>query len=274
MESVISDSFSVTTLIGSKLLLSKLLPIAYDQDKEYTLNSHLNIFPSEDLETEPKLQYFGVGIGGTYNADDGFLSSAYQPDRKNLNLYNLIPIRCRPVDEDLTAAERANYRLRTRETINGADYYLYYLKVLSIDDAVKFKRYTLSGTEEAYELSRENLSPTAVKPTTSNVVSTDTSTIVSYCNALMETTANEILEYINVKYKGDTRYAKISELGLFAGSDKRVTGTDSSGVAITYTEAIGTVLFNHTTWLGTVLSHAGMTMGSDFVITNSGVTIK
>lgn len=274
MESVISDSYSTSTLLGSKLLLSKLLPITYDQTKEFTLNTHLNILPNENLTTEPKLRYFGVGIGGAYNVDDGILSSAYNPDRKNMNLYNMIPIRCRPVDEDLTDAERANYRLRTREVINGSEYFLYYLKVLNFDSEVTFKRYTLSGTEETYELSRDNLTPTPVKPTTSDVLETDTSTITATCAANIEVTANEVLEYINARYNGDTRYAKISELGLFTGTDTTTTGTTTDGVTITYKEAIGTILFNHSTWIGTPLTHSGQKLSSQFLVSNSGVTIR
>lgn len=274
MESIISDSFSTTTLLGSAAVISKLLPIDYDQQKEFTLNTHLNIVPNEDMPTEPKLKYFGVGLGGAYNVDDGFLSAAYKPDRRNMNLYNLIPIRCRPVDEDLSDAERMNYRLRQRATIGGKEYFLYYLKVLNFDGGIGFKRYAVSGKEEPYELDASNLTPKPVKPKDDDLINTSSSSIIAYCNATLDLSAGEVLEYVRVKYNGDTRYAKISELGLFTGADKQITSTTGQNVPVVYTESVGTLLFNHTTWLGTTLSSEGMTMSSNFIITSTGVTIK
>ena len=74
-----------------------------------------------------------------------------------------------------------------------------------------------------------------------------------------------MLEYIRVFYNGDTRYAKISELGFFTGADVEVTvgGT-------TYLESIQTQLFNHVTWLGANLTREGMTFKSTFQINSNG----
>ena len=104
MQSIVADSFDTTSLLGSQLGLSVLLPVAVEEHPELTLNNHLNIAVNANtLNGEvPKLRYFGVGIGGSYNADDSILVSAYNPARTDMNLYRLIPIRCRPVDEDLS----------------------------------------------------------------------------------------------------------------------------------------------------------------------------
>ena len=270
MQNTVTDSFDVTSLLGSKLGLSLLLPINSTKDTQFTLNHLLNIFPDSagDEGETPKLRYFGVGINGCYNADDTSLQSAYNPKRTDMNLYSLIPIRCRPVDEDLTAAERANYRLRVKKTLNdGNEYYLYYLKVLNFTSTeIKFKRVSpLTGKEEGYELSDAYLNPIPEKPNTDTTVETSASSVIAYCDATITLEASEILEYITIQYNGDTRYAKISELGFFTGIDSEV-----SKYGDTYKEALYVQLYNHVTWLGANLTREGMSFESTFQITSNG----
>lgn len=273
MPAVISDSFDVTTLLGSHLGLSSLLPVQFEIQHEYTLNNHLNVFPNEEFTSMPKLRYFGVGIQGCYNADDGILVSAYNPQRTNMNLFHPIPLRCRPVDEDLTEAERAQYRLRQRTTINGNEYFCYYLKLLDFADQIKFKRVNpLTGREEDYELNSTYLDPTPEKPNTDTTIVTDTSQIVAYCEARVTVEAAEVLEYINAMY-GDPRYARISEIGFFTGVDKEVSSITSQGVAINYTESIYTMLYNHLTNTGIPLTSSGMSIDSTFEITSRGCVL-
>ena len=270
--SVVSDSFNSTTLLGSHLNLSLILPVQFQLNRECTINNLLNVFPSEEITSFPKLKYFGVGIRGAYNADDGILSSAYNPPKTNMNLYSFVPIRCRPVDEDLTDSERKLYRMRVRKVLNdGNEYFLYYLKTIEFGQEIKFKRINpVTGKEEPYELNPEYLTPTPVKPDTSNTVESSIASIVAYCEATVSIDATEILEYIRVQYEGDSRWAKISELGFFTGVDKEVSGMTGQNVPINYTEAIYTQLFNHSTWTGTPLSHEGMSIKSTFEIRSDG----
>ena len=229
MQSIIADSFDTTSLLGSQLGLSVLLPVTTTEQPELTLNNYYNIATQYNtLNGEvPKLRYFGVGIKGCYNADDGILSSAYNPERTDMNLYQLIPIRCRPVDEDLSDSERSKYRLRLRKTLtDGNEYFLYYLKVLNFDEGVRFKSVnTSTGAEDTYELSTEYLDPKPKKPNTNVTIETSATSIVAYCEANVEISGKEVLEYINVAYNGDTRYAKISEIGFFTGIDREVPGS-------------------------------------------------
>ena len=277
MQSIAADSFDTTTLVGSSLGLSTLLPVSVTERPELTLNSYFGIASEYNTldGNIPKLRYFGVGIGGSYNADDAILVSAYNPDRTDMNLYRLIPIRCRPVDEDLTDLERKKYRLRLRKTMNdGNDYYLYYLKVLDFDDEVKFKKIDITtGAESAYELSKEFLDPTPQKPGAGTTIETANTSIVAYCDAKVTIDAKEVLEYINVAFNGDTRYARISEIGFFTGVDKVIPGTTMNGpsvINIQYTESCYTQLYNHATWLGTSLSSEGLSIESTFQITSTG----
>ena len=273
MNSLIATSYDTTTLLGSKLGLTSLLPIQFESNYEYTLNNHLQIQPNVPPAAVPKLRYFGVGINGAYNANDQNLISVYNPQRTDMNLYQLIPIRCRPVDEDLSEADRANYRLRVRSRLNdGQDYFLYYLKVLNFSEGVKFKRIDpATGREEPYELNATNLQPRPIKPSTDTVLSSDTAEIVAYCPVTLNISADEVLEYINVQYQGDSRYARISELGFFTGDDATVSGSTGQGASISYTEAIYTMLYNHLTWQGASLTNSGMSLSAPFEITSSGI---
>lgn len=274
MQTPVANKFDVTTLLGSQLSLSTLLPVVPLAQHEFTLNNFYNVFPNETPTVAPVLQYFGVGIKGCYNADNNILSSAYRPQRTNMNLYEPIPIRCRPVDEDLSTADRKKYRLRQRKTINGQDYWLYYLKKLDINDTVKFKRiHPITGAEEPYELNSSNLQPTPIRPDSDGVITTDMAQVIAYVEVKVQLEADEVLEYILAKY-GDARYARISEIGLFTGVDKQVTGSDNSGSRFQYTESIYTMLFNHLTNLGTDLSDHGSVIDSTFEITSRGAMLS
>lgn len=273
----ISDSYDVTTLLGSHLGLSMLLPVQYDPKNEFSLNTFLNVCPHEPFNEMPRLRYFGLGIRGCYNADDEILSAAYNPKRTNMNLYRPVPIRCRPVDEDLTPEERALYRLRQRKVLSdGNEYYLYYLKVCNFGTEIKFKRINpATGQEEGVELDPSNLQPEPVKVSDEKTLSDTTAQILAYCEARVNISASEVLEYITAEFRGDTRYAKISEVGFFTGIDKIVNGTVSGNIAIQYTEAINVHLYSHACYLGTSLSKEGMFMDSTWEICGNGsVTYK
>lgn len=274
MQQTVAGSYTVTTLLGSQNGLSAILPVTYELRRDCTLNHLLNIFPNEEVTSIPKLRYFGIGIQGCYNANDDMLVSAYNPDKVNMNLYRPIPFRCRPVDDDLTDTERKNYRLRQRKVLSdGNEYFLYYLKLLEISDSVKFKRVFSDGREEPYELNPENLNPIPQKPSSGTTITSVSSTIVSYCEVTLEIDASEVLEYIRVAFNGDTRYARISELGFFTGVEKNVSGTTGQNVPITYDESIYTMLYNHHTWTGTPLVQDGSSIRSKFMICSDGSVI-
>lgn len=277
MQSIVADSFDVTTLQGSALGLALNFPVSFKAQHETTLNNALSIFPNYNIAglSLPKVRYYGVGITGCFNADDGILVSAYNPNRLNMNLYGLIPLRCRPVDEDLTDEERKQYRLRQKKIIGSDEYYLYYLKALQFETEIQYKRINnATGKEEAYTLDPSFLNPVPEKPNTSSTIVSGDTSIVAYISAKVEVEASEVLEYIRLFYNGDTRYARISELGFFSGIDVNVQGTNYQGGAISYTEAIYTQLYNHSTWTGTPLTHEGMKLDSTFEITSAGNIIQ
>ncbi|CAK9254163.1 unnamed protein product [Sphagnum jensenii] len=63
-------------------------------------------------------------------------------------------------------------------------------------------------------------------------------------------TGAEVAQSVNVIYGGDLRYAKISELGLYSGQDRVVSGVDVNGNPVSYTEAVLAQLNAQYTWNG------------------------
>ncbi len=265
-----ATEFSTKTLLGSKIELVSVLPVAMSVDLRSTLNSLHNVLASDEPTAMPRLRYFGVGIGGAYNADDNIRRRAGKPERTDMGLYEHIPFRCVPVDEDISTAERKNYRIRVRRTIHGAEYFCYYLKLISFTGGPEFVRINpADGSESPYELDPENLTPKITKTTTSGPINSVVQEISTNVKCNIFVTGSEILEYIGVMYGGDTSYAMLSEIGFFTGDEKQTTGTDGQGVSITYTESIYTQLFNKCTWIGTSMTTPSSTLSKTFVLSPS-----
>ena len=221
-------------------------------DTASSLNAKYNIGPSLTPSSLPAIAYFGIGIGGAFNIDTGNLSQPYPVLTTNMDLYTPIPFRCVPVEQDLSATELANYRMRVRKTINGADYFLYYLKRITYNQTTVQLTETdpVTGLQTPYTLDYSNLNP---QHPTVNSIGTVTSTVTEVNASVTSTlplTGAEVTEVINVLYAGDLRYAKISEIGLYSGQDQNFSGLDASGAAINYTEAILAQLNMQYCWLG------------------------
>ena len=240
-----------------------------------TLNSKYNVFQTEEPQSVPKLMYFGLGINGFYNVDDGNLSAPYYPAADELDLYEPIPLRCVPVAEDLSSAERAQYRMRVEKTVNGERYYCYYLKCLSVmDNVVKLTRTNpISKEEEPFELSASKLTPTPRIPTTSGEVE-GTITEVNASLALgINWMGSEVLEAINVLYNGDMRRAKISEIGIYSGEDREVNGYNSNSETLRYTESIYTQLAYKICNIGSVVTSPTYDGSRQLHLTNSSTLL-
>lgn len=237
---------STTTLLRQIIEANSSVDIDITPHLDVTLNSpsKYNIQPGVLPTQLPQLLYFGIGIGGCYNADDSNVVSAYIPKADEFDLYKPIPFRAVPVDEDLTDAERAMYRMRKRQTIRGQDYFLYYLKCLRLlDTAVKIVRVDpVTKQETPYELLASNLNPTPTIPTTSGTSTSDGTEIQVGVRVAMDITGKEVYEVINVLYEGDLRHARISEYGIYQGQDKQVTGFAGDNTPMNYIEAIYTQL--------------------------------
>lgn len=254
MSTTLGASKSVPTIFGMINQFQGLVDIPYVNRLDTTLNSKYNVYGSEPPTSIPQMKYFGIGIKGFYNVDDNILSQPYSPNAGELDLYQPIPFRCVPIDEDLSATERAKYRMRVKINVNDVEYWAYYLKVVEItSSAVQVKKITTDNQEEDYVIDTANLNPVPSKTSTTGVVEGTSGEISVSVSCNCRITGAEVLEAIGVLFEGDTRYAKISEYGIYTGIDKVVSGYDHNDIAFNYTESIYTQL-----------AHKTCTNGDDF----------
>lgn len=239
------------TILGTTRELEAYGGITPTYDVNSTLNKKYNNFPALVPTSLPGVIYFGIGIGGTYNISNSNLRQPYPVLNTNMDLYNPIPFRCVPVEQDLTPTEQALYRMRVQKTINGANYFCYYLKLITFNQAAVSITQTdpVTGILSPYTINYANLSPTPPAITTTGTPTSSPEINVTTTSSLPITGA-EVTEAINILYNGNLLYATINELGLYSGQDQSVTGVTGSGLPITYTEAILAQLNIQYTWNG------------------------
>lgn len=254
-DSIYRTYYSVETIIGMINQFHSLLNFPYETDVTTTLNTKHAVFPSVIPTSVPTIKYFTIGINGFYNVDDTTLSQPYKPSAANMDLYQPIPFRIVPIDEDISNAERVKYRLRTRITVNANEYYAYWLKLIEFPTTdLTLTQTPNNGVETAYMLNPTNLNPTPIKVDTPDIVDPYTNQVTVAASAVCNITGVEVLEAINVLYAGDVRLARISEIGLVSGEDKVVQGTDYQGNTFNYTDAVYCQLANHRCLLGINMS--------------------
>lgn len=233
---------AIKTTLGEINSVEARLPGTYPILPNTTLNTKYNVFPNlTDIVTDaPPLAYFGIGIWGFYNTGDRTQCKPYLPKPEELDLYEPIPFRCVPIDEDLSTAERNQYRMRVEKSIGGNRYWCYYLKKLEIlDNSSQVIRIDpTTGLELPYEFSADYLYPKPTIAEDSGVQDGALTEVVVRKRARAVITGSEIYEAINVLYDGDLTMAKVSEWGLYSGIDHQVTGYDAAGVGFQYTESI------------------------------------
>lgn len=261
-------AYATKTILSGKAELMARLPIDSDFDLTATLNYKYNMFPTL-IPADPRIRYFGIGIGGRYIVTDDALTSAYKPYNKEMDLYRGIPFRVVPISEDLTAAERAQYRLRVRQTFHGIEYYCYYLKLVEFNEELKLISVDPNTQEEnLYTLDNTNLNPVGIKPNTSGATIANAEDIRAIVKARIVITGEEVTEAINVIYGGDLRYAVISELALYSGEDRTLTGATAAGTTFEYSEAIGTTMEIKNTWNGEDMSQVAARCEKTVVFTS------
>ncbi len=152
-ESIFHVEGSTSTLLGILNQFHGATDLKYQTILGSTINYKRNVLPNIEPPSLPLLRYFGIGINGFYNTDDANGRAPHQPLPTNMDLYEPIPFRCVPIENDLTPEERANYRLREIRLINGSSYCLYWLKLITYDpDTVSIMQKTPSGAEDIFNI--------------------------------------------------------------------------------------------------------------------------
>jgi len=239
---IINTTNSVNTLIGlvnqiTAQMGSSLIPMMTT-----TINSKRQVQPLAEPTpgTHPSLKYFGIGIKGFYNVNTDILSQSYVPSEEDMDLYQPIPFRMVPLENDLTPEERAKYRMRTVETVANIEYATYWLKMIDFPDTnVDITRVDLTTNEEdEYTFDPANLSPVPDRNNGVDQIANASSRVIVSTDGACAVTGAEVEEAIRILYGNDKRYARISEWGFYTGEDRICNALDANGVSFDYTEAI------------------------------------
>lgn len=273
--SKIAASYATKVLLPGKLELCQMLPVTFEPDMNTTLNYKYGVFPGVKPVEPTKIRYFGYGIRGRYIVNDDALTAAYKPLADEMNLYQQIPFRLVPADEDISAAEKTKYRMRVKTTIGGVSYIAYYLKMIDIEDKVRYTRIDPKTNEEIpYELDPSKLNPIPVKLNDSGTTDATIQEIKASVKGKVTITGKEVVEAINVLFKGDLRYAVVSEFGFYTGEEKLVDDVTSTGVNFSYTESIYTQLAIKSTFNGIDLSQIGSSQDVNILFTSGSPFIQ
>lgn len=228
--------YTTETTIGARNEAARSAGVPLQVRHDITLNAKRGIHEGIDPVGYPTDRYLGYGIGGFKNIDTGTVQEAHRPKASNKDLYNPLPFRIVPVDEDLTEAERAVYRLRTKENINGVFYWAYWLKKITpVDNTVKAVQVQPpDNTEQPYVEDPADLNP--VPPSSSWDENADPRVIIS-TEYRCVVTAEEMREAISVLRNGDMRLAALSEISINTGIDKEVVGVNHLGDSFNYVDS-------------------------------------
>lgn len=245
------------TVYGALLQTNLFLDLPHSFPQSTTLNEALginaNLTPSSNERSSLKVWVVGNRGHQTSQGTNGLtLLTPIQHKATDGNLYNILPFVLRPVNNDLTATNRAKYALRKAVTHGNTPYIAYYgrrinftgvqsgMNLVTVDHGVE--------TVTPFVPDSSNLNPTP--PTTSN---TNTNVIDGkYVTATARITigmdedeAAEFRNVCNIIY-GSENYAMVSEIGLATAVNRTLQITDQlTGNQITMNEAIGVQIASH-----------------------------
>lgn len=228
------------TIWGVALSTMAQLGIPFNKFPYTTLNERLGIYENGRFNEKDKLRTFWYTIG------NNGINTVAGPEEINVNepvdydprtpvAYRPMPFVLRRLTDDLTEAERDNYRLRRKETHNGTEYWAYYAKKFEIEKVV---RVLIERTENGVTTTSE-YNPTAdllhpKKPVISprRVEKTSNEKIFVSCPAQIIFTEQDVQEFYEVCriMYNSTAPAIISEIGLVMGVDERYTSPDDGKV--------------------------------------------
>ncbi|MGI9213243.1 MAG: DUF7208 family protein [Methylococcaceae bacterium] len=238
------------TIYGAYLQSCQFLNLPVVLSEKSTLNEKFNVNAGIVLsEGEiPRVNYMAIGNAGhrAVVGADGITQIAAIPHLpRHGALYHHVPYLLRTPDNDLTAAERANYRLRVLETHNGVTYVAYYLKKLNLDETVPQMTYMTERegaiTSIPFAPTVGDLNPTAPPVTSTGVISTtgDYLSVTAQVRfTLTEPDMQELSQVAAILYDDPNAGMIISEMALCSGLDRAVPG-NFNGTHVNYIDAVG-----------------------------------
>lgn len=219
----------------------------------------------------PIFGYYGIGDRGhtssTVGDEDDVVIDLYKHENTDMAPWRMRPFVMRPDGNDLSAAERAQYALRTYEQWDGVWYWCYYLKRVDLTQLLAeiIQITVVDGVEspKPYTFDETNLHP--VRPslppdqatTASNRFNVVSLPFSIEFNAL---DAQNLMDAATI-YAGNKLRAIVSELVFVGGIDRVIQTQGDKGSQIQFNEAIGTQVLTHmTTYHQMSISTQGFTI--------------
>lgn len=221
-------AFSTPTVHHARLEQLRSLNIPFAIQDFSTLNEFFSIETSAAIPTGqyPSIQYLAIGNGGHQNVGPQIQESLLHGPA-DAHLFNHIPFIMRPTSNDLTAAERVNYRMRTVANYGGTDYAIYWMRVIDLNAAVPTTTVVeiqagqvISETPYVPSNASQSPVPVTIDPNDLNLADgryLETRTPIGI--QLTSTDIQEIVNAVNI-ITGDTRLATISETAVCSGFDR------------------------------------------------------
>lgn len=267
MSSIYSNSHTVNTAMFMKNLINGMMG-KYSVNQDFTLNNKYTVLTNETLSEIPMVGYIGIGRGGCdqlalVNQDDGLTyyhtSPPKIPSAQNLDIFDPVPLRAVPKAEYDALQDKsnfANYRMRTIVTINGVDYYYWYLKKIDLSSTlVLMNEIHDDGSVYQYSQNGQLLQTPLVLNSTQDLESK----LVAFAKAKVTIVGSELREYIAANSLSDDEMY-FNELGVYTGADV-IGGPD-------YNEAVGVQLAIHRTFSNISLADISRAVELDVVLTN------
>lgn len=220
-------------------------PIAYT-----TLNELFGVNANAAINNNdvPAMRYVHIGVGGheNYVNESNISVSRLLTHRPtDTGLFKPLPFAVRPIDNDLTDAERRNYCCIEERTINNRRHRLYWVR--RIDNStteVEMSRINkVNGVDQPpveYVPQESSMRPTPVisSGTGTNEVSGD-KIVVSAALSLTFSSlqVQELLNAATIMY-GDESAAVISEVALCTGIDRVMNIQTANGGTVQQNEAV------------------------------------
>ena len=233
---------SQRTLYGIDLQLAQLYGEPYTCLANTTLNEKFGILPDTNVPagTYPTLKYITIGNGGNLQIPDSenFIYNEHSP--LDAGLFNHIPFVIKTPEDDLTEADRLQYRFRIEQTINNQLYVCYYLKVIpsNLYDQ-KFYKVTTTNGENYLKVFKVNdpifLNPVPRDRKLSYKDLDKTEFVTKLVRFKLEFSSQEVKELENVyKILGNDKKL-MTEIGLCTGIEHSNGGTtEASCVQIAF----------------------------------------
>jgi hypothetical protein len=214
---------------GRRFTLEKLFNITPSQGRGITLNNlfHVNEAEPELTGVGPRREkvvcLFGAGRGGS-NLTFG---SVKNPNAREYNLYDMVPMRYVDANDDLVADERSKYYLRVEQ----GDKVAYYLKKFEIEPRIVMK----VGDQDFVP----DLSDNSPVDATGDII--ERQDVDCYVELQLKISADDIREYY--RSTEGLEQARINELSLYVGYQP----DHATGVWVDYlaVEAFSKLTFNN-----------------------------